>query len=101
MAEVAPLTINTTTVDVDFDLLQKEQPTIEKEDASLDATLATSCDSSQDQVGSSCDADSVQGSLESPIGRESKRVSFSNVEVRGEHIKAAVSSQTLYYFDSH
>ena len=89
MAETATLAIDTTAVNVDIDLLEKEQANLGKEDASLDSTLPTSCDSSQDQPSNSCDADSVEDSLgphtENSIATiESRRVSFSNVEVRGK-----------------
>lgn len=90
MAQVAS-NLNANAVDVvDIKLLQKETTTVEKEDSSLDSTLPTSCDSSQECDSSSqvlapahsCD-DSVGCSFASNAldDSESRRVSFSFVEV--------------------
>lgn len=84
MAELqleSPLNMDTKSIDVDIKLLHKEQTNTGKEDSSLDPTLPTSCDSN------SGDADSLEDSLGPPAptameASESRRVSFTNVEVR-------------------
>lgn len=88
MAELqleSPLNMDTKSIDVDIKLLHKEQTNTGKEDSSLDPTLPTSCDSN------SGDADSLEDSLGPPAptameASESRRVSFTNVEVRGKQV---------------
>lgn len=93
-ASIAMSSLATTMVDVDINLLRKDPILAAREDASLDATApSSSCDFSHSTPESCSDGDSVEGSLGPTISpsnpledkEQSRRVSFSNVVVRGKH----------------